>query len=201
MIRLTVQKIFQGAFLASLLDVAGALRVDRCIEGVLRLLLRRYGRRLHPLEIHEAMRVFGETLPYERVRVFERSPLATVLAALSNRFHLVQERPIGVTVFYTIHFNTALAPVPGDMPWLVHELAHVWQYVHIGPRYLAEALAAQARYGPSAYEVEEGVQAGWAWEQFNVEQQAELARACYRALTGEGATELAAYSRRLRGRG
>ena len=41
---------------------------------------------------------------------------------------------------------------PRATPTLVHELAHVWQGRHVGPRYVPRALFEQVRLGRSAYD-------------------------------------------------
>jgi hypothetical protein len=68
------------------------------------------------------------------------------------------------------------------MPWLIHELTHVWQYSHRGPRYLTDALQAQSQLGEEAYDIEQGMAEGWPWERFNLEQQGDIARGYYKAL-------------------
>jgi hypothetical protein len=61
---------------------------------------------------------------------------------------------------------------------LVHELVHVWQYQHEGPRYTAEALGAQVRYGwagRGAYDWRAELARGrTAWSELNKEAQGRL---------------------------
>ena len=109
--------------------------------------------------------------------------MALWIAALSSHVHLEQDRPLGVTIFCTVHFTTELRSANADLPWLIHELTHVWQYCQRGPRYLVDALQAQSKHGADAYDIQEGLAKGWAWETFNLEQQSEIASALYRALT------------------
>ena len=168
--------------LVPLADRVGRLRLDRFIELAWRLARADQMRRLHPAEICQAERVFGPLFPFEDVRVYENSPFASFLVSLSNRVHLSQEKGLGVTVFNTIHFSIDFEPHNADMPWLIHELTHVWQYRNHGPRYLVEALQAQAKLGHAAYDIQEGLSKNWPWERFNPEQQADLARAFYKAL-------------------
>ena len=85
------------------------------------------------------------------------------------------------------------------MPWLVHELTHVWQYCQLGPRYLVDALQAQAEYGHAAYDIETGLAECWPWDRFNLEQQGDVARACYLTLSkGDDASAFDPYSTTLR---
>lgn len=67
---------------------------------------------------------------------------------------------------------------------LVHECVHVWQYQNVGSRYTTDALGAQARYGPGAYDWRAELARGHGrWTDFNKEAQAEL----FQDLWDEGA--------------
>ena len=180
--RAVTQRLIKSPALPAAAILGGWLRLDRMFEVSWRWARRDRVRRLSPIEIHEAERVFGNSIPYEEVRVVEESPLALRTAALSGQVHLPQGKNLAVTVFYTIHFTTELRSDNRDMPWLTHELTHVWQYCQRGARYLTDALQAQAEYGKDAYKFEEGLAEGWAWDRFNLEQQGEIARAYYRGL-------------------
>lgn len=180
--RAVTQRLIKSPALTAAAILGGWLHLDRMFEVSWRWARRDRVRRLKPVEIHEAERVFGQSIPYEDVRVVEASPLALQIAALSGQVHLPQGKNLAVTVFCTIHFTTELRPDNRDMPWLAHELTHVWQYCQRGARYLTDALRAQAEYGKDAYKFEEGLAEGWAWEQFNPEQQGEIARAYYKGL-------------------
>ena len=186
--RRVTQGLIMSPALPAVATLGGWLRLDRIFEQSWRSVRRGQVRMLTPSEIHEAIRVFDNSIPYEQVRVVERSTLAQGIAALSGQVHLPQGQRLAVTVFHTLHFSTALQPGNADMPWMIHELTHVWQYCQWGPRYMTDALQAQSRYGPDAYDFSAGVASGWAWEAFNPEQQAEIARAYYEALqAGTGA--------------
>jgi hypothetical protein len=191
------RSITQGFIKSPILPAAAAfsgwLRLDRLAEALWRSARRGKARRLHPMEIHEAIRVFGNSIPYEDVLVVEESALARRIAALSGRVHLPQGKHLAVTLFRTVHFSTGLGVDNKDMPWLVHELTHVWQYYQRGPRYLTDALRVQAEYGQDAYTIGKGIAEGWLWEQFNLEQQGDIAREYYRALV-EG-RDVSAYRR------
>ena len=183
--RSITQRLIKSPVLPAAVILGGWLRLDRLFEVSWRRARRDRVRLLTPVEIHEAQRVFANTIPYEKVRVAENSPFALRLASLSGHVHLRSDRPLGVTVFFTIHFTGELAPENRDMPWLIHELTHVWQYSRWGPRYLASALQAQAKDGWDAYNIDKGLAEAWPWDQFNFEQQGDIARAYYRALIGE----------------
>jgi protein-disulfide isomerase-like protein with CxxC motif len=67
----------------------------------------------------------------------------------------------------------------------MHELTHAWQAERTGVRYLLQALQAQMKLGPQVYEyggesaVRAATAAGKTLAEFNVEQQAEIARDFY----------------------
>jgi hypothetical protein len=96
-------------------------------------------RPLSPLEMAEARKVFGNSIPLEYIRIDEFSLLAWMGAWLQNAPQM------GVTIFYTINFTRRLKieAASGDMGWLIHELVHVAQMHHVGSRYIWEALHAQ----------------------------------------------------------
>jgi hypothetical protein len=72
--------------------------------------------------------------------------------------------------------------------WLIHELTHVWQYQHLGLRYLFEALKIQLQQGAAGYQFggEDGLrlraQSGARLQDFNLEQQGDIARSYYEHL-------------------
>jgi hypothetical protein len=85
-----------------------------------------------------------------------------------------------------------------DMAWLIHELTHVWQYQHVGWKYLAQALGAQVTEGAEAYryskrtsvsgrgeDLQQMWQDGRRFADFNREQQGDIARDYYIALKKE----------------
>lgn len=179
--RSLTQGLFKSRAFPAAAAALGVLRIDRVINASSRWVSRDQVRRMHPPEIHEAQRVFGNSISYQDVRVVEASPVAQRIAELSGHVHLEQDEKLAVTVFNTIHFSTELQPDIKDMPWMIHELTHVWQYFRMGSRYLGLALQAQALHGKKAYDISQGLDEGWTWDQFNLEQQGNVARAYYRA--------------------
>lgn len=138
-------------------------------------------RTLTAVEKGEAKKVFGDTIPYGRVRVDEYSLIAWTgalirLAQTGNFQHL------GIVIAYTINFSRPIHAQPGneDMAWLIHELTHVAQMEQVGLQYYPEALYAQfsAGYdygGPEAL-------AECRYCDFNREQQADIMRDYYRRI-------------------
>jgi hypothetical protein len=80
----------------------------------------------------------------------------------------------------TLDTDTRNIAATYQLGWLVHELTHVWQYQHIGWRYLWQAIRVQLQLGAQAYDYggAAGLQrqrdAGWRLQHFNVEQQAAI---------------------------
>jgi hypothetical protein len=197
--RSITQAFLKSPVLPATATVAGWLKIDRLFDNTWRWTNRGRVRRMLPAEIDEAERVFGHTIPYLDVRLVESSPVAARIARLSGQVHMAHDTALAVTIFNTIHFERDLRPDNADMPWLIHELTHVWQYVQHGPRYLTDALQAQARAGKEAYSIEEGIAQGWPWERFNLEQQGDVAKAYYYALRdGLDLRPYAAYAAVLR---
>ena len=158
-------------------------------------------RRLIPVEQAEARRVFGANLDYSRIWVYEGVAWPNWVACIGAR--LARRDPpgdnaitLGNRLFFPVSLRTSQAALESgvgrDFAWLIHELAHAWQYQHVGPRYLMRAIAAQVRLGPQAYDYggEEGLRqaagSGKGLLSFNPEQQADIARDIYlMALQGE----------------
>lgn len=64
----------------------------------------------------EARTVFGTNLDYDRVRLGE----SAIMGAIQN----------ARTPFETIYFPPGALTSTGLIPWLIHELTHVWQTQH-----------------------------------------------------------------------
>ncbi|RME81064.1 MAG: hypothetical protein D6775_14570 [Caldilineae bacterium] len=139
-------------------------------------------RPLSALEIEEARKVLGESVPYPQVRVDEHSLLAWV-GALFRLIIQRRFRHLGVVIAYTVNFTRRIHPAPGneDMAWLIHELVHVAQMEHVGLQYYPEALAAQFCSGYD-YGGCQALADGRPLAFFNREQQGEIARDFYRCL-------------------
>lgn len=155
-------------------------------------------RRLYAWEIQEARRVFGDSLAYERVRVHECARWPAALDRLGRRLKGMPppELPNAVTLGEHCYFPVRLPETPPEpdtlefyrLLWLIHELAHVWQFQHYGWRYLPRSLKAQFGLGSAVYDFggEEGLlQAlldGLCLRDFNPEQQGDICRDYYHRL-------------------
>jgi hypothetical protein len=167
-----------GRLITKLLDVIGISEIMDLLWQIIKFNTRT----LSSTEIAEAKKVFGSSISYWQVRIDEYSLIAWIGSLFSGGGGM------GVTTFHTINFNHKIKTAPGnsDMAWLIHELTHVSQYEHVGSQYMGEALHAQAT-GGYGYGGEAGLltafAAGKHLRDFNREQQGDIARDFYLALT------------------
>ncbi|MDZ7268427.1 MAG: hypothetical protein ONB48_11895 [candidate division KSB1 bacterium] len=167
-----------GRLITKLLDVIGIGEIMDLLWQIIKFNTRT----LSSTEIAEAKKVFGSSISYWQVRIDEYSLIAWLGSLFSGGGGM------GVTTFHTINFNQKIKTAPGnsDMAWLIHELTHVSQYEHVGSQYMGEALHAQAT-GGYGYGGEAGLLAAFAagkhLRDFNREQQGDIARDFYLALT------------------
>ncbi|WP_420457743.1 hypothetical protein [Neolewinella sp.] len=124
-------------------------------------------RRLTPLEHDRLYDIFGDSVPYDRIRLDER-------AYVGPRCH-----PICYVSFHTIN---SWGPIP--LAILVHEVMHVWQYVHHGACYIPRALAGQRTVAGYDYGGQAGLTATRHIRHFNYEQQASVVEDAYRLSRG-----------------
>jgi hypothetical protein len=122
------------------------------------------GRGLTGPERDLARRVFGPRFPIDDVEIKEG---ASVLSAFAPA------RTVGATIYVSPEHS------PLQPETLVHEMVHVWQFMHGGLGYISESLADQAVAGlggsrNGAYDFSGPIKAGKSWDQLHAEQQAEL---------------------------
>lgn len=124
-----------GRLLTKLLDVVGLAEILDLLGQVIKLNTRS----LTGTEKTEAKKVFGDAVPYWKVRVDEFS----LIANLGKWFE--GSKNMGVTVGYTINLTRQVDSTAGseDMAWMIHELTHVAQCEAVGLQYMPEALIAQ----------------------------------------------------------
>jgi len=111
--------------------------------------------------------IFGESIPYNLIRIDERAYVGPSWAR-----------------FCYVSFHTINSWGPMSAPTLVHEVVHVWQYTHRGAAYIPRALYAQTtemgyNYGGLA-PLREAIQL----EDFNYEQQADIIEDAFRLANG-----------------
>jgi hypothetical protein len=122
-------------------------------------------RGLTAAEIAEAQAVFGSNIDYSRILIDEKAIIAC------------KKQGIAYVSFSLINYWGKM-----ENAHLIHELAHVWQYQHIGARYMPRAL--QAQYSAEGYDYG-GLTALLNDEMpqlknYNMEQQAEIFTDFYR---------------------
>lgn len=164
-----------GRLVAKLFDLVGFGEILDLLWQIIKFNTRT----LTDVEIKEAKRVFGDSLSYWQVRIDEASLIALIGAWAKK------SKGMGVTLFHTINFNKKISAKPGnnDMAWLIHELTHVAQMEHVGMQYIGEAVHAQATAGYK-YTLDPKKHL----RDYNREQQGDIARDYYVALTSGAAT-------------
>ncbi len=154
-------------------------------------------RSLHDWETRVARTVFAEAIDYRRVRVHEGAGWANTIDDWARRLRAMRSRPaqqhnaiaLGFHCFFPVRLphpveQMQVMPI-ASMSWLLHELTHVWQFQHMGWRYLLLALAAHLREGAQVYNFggEVGLRRcrrqGWKLQSFNLEQQAAIVQSAH----------------------
>ena len=155
---------------------------------------RMNGRGLTRREIEEAISVFGYSINYRNVVVYEDAQWLSIFARATS--FLLRAEPVlnqaitlGYWVFFPWTIYTSKSEAPDlrlrDTAWLIHELTHVWQFEHVGARTLFKSIRAHARYGKDAYVYggESGLikhrLEGGHLDDLNPEQQGDVARHYY----------------------
>lgn len=111
--------------------------------------------------------IFGQSVPYDLIRIDER---AYVGPSWAN--------------FYYVSFHTINGWRPMSSPTLVHEVVHIWQYTHRGAAYIPRALYAQTTELGYNYGGLAPLRAGKELEDFNYEQQADIIEDAFRLANG-----------------
>lgn len=151
-------------------------------------------RKLSPHESFEAQLVFGASVVYERVTIVEDVAWPNWAGRIGSWFSRA-EAPrnnavaLGNHIYFSkhLHTNNPANPVSSlnDMAWLIHELTHVWQYQHFWLAYLPQVMWAHFRDRSEAYNygfeagLRKALARGGRLENFNREQQGEIARHYY----------------------
>ena len=169
-----------GALVGSLLGPAGAIVggiLGGLVGGLAGLIAGETAtadvRPLNAVERGEAHKVFGDSIDYDRVRLGE----SAIMGAGEN----------ARTPFETIYFPPGAQADAGFIPWLIHELTHVWQTQHGISVVTKLWWALHAITGnPYDYGDEKGLKEaaakGRRFRDFNTEQQGDICRNYYVAL-------------------
>jgi hypothetical protein len=131
-----------------------------------------------------AYAIFGDSLASEAVRIHEATMLPNRIDDFGRWLGRRAARPphhhnaicLGNHCLFpiqlTLDTDTRNIAATYQLGWLVHELTHVWQYQHIGWRYLWQAIRVQLQLGAQAYDYggAAGLQrqrdAGWRLQHF-----------------------------------
>jgi hypothetical protein len=152
-------------------------------------------RPLTPTEVAEAQSVFQNSLETRRVHVVEGAAWTNWIARFAA--WLKREPPprlanaVGLAnqVFFPHVLRTSAEDLAAgyfvDMAWLIHELTHAWQFQHTGLSYIPRALVLHLTKGKELYDyggadgLRKALKTGVGWEDFNPEQQGDIARHYY----------------------
>jgi hypothetical protein len=182
-----VQAVIQGPFDLAVVTLQNGISAIQTAIGV-----EPVGRELKDTEIAELRKVYGNTLDYSQIRIKEGS------LGLNN---LLAAHTVGNTIY--------LPTGNSDLPTLVHEAAHAWQYQNGGTDYIGESLWNQFKGWVSggdrgdAYAYDEQIKAGKSWADLNPEQQASVIEDAYKsglfddpnATISRGGTDVTAFFR------
>jgi hypothetical protein len=169
-----------GALAGSLLGPAGAIVggiLGGLIGGLAGLIAGETAtadvRPLNAVERREARKVFADSIDYDRVRLGE----SAIMGAGEN----------ARTPFETIYFPPGAQAEADFIPWLIHELTHVWQTQHGISVATKLWWALHSITGnPYDYRHEQGLKdeaaKGRHFRDFNTEQQGDICRDYYVAL-------------------
>ncbi len=111
--------------------------------------------------------IFGDTVPYDLIRIDERAVVGPSWAK-----------------FCYVSFHTINSWGPMSPPTLVHEVVHIWQYTQHGAVYIPRALYAQTTSAGYNYGGLAPLRAMTRLEDFNYEQQADIIEDAFRLTNG-----------------
>jgi hypothetical protein len=162
------------------------------VQLVLRALTRT--RPLTEAEVGAASAVLGENaIRYDRVRLAQGGILAYAFRLNKNR------------AFSTWHTINMPEGKEQDLPLLIHELTHTYQFERAGTVYIGQALWEQRKHGRAAYHYdgEEGLRtaraAGKRYRDYNREQQGQITQDyCARLHAGEDTSAYAPFIAEMR---
>ncbi|HCU98541.1 MAG TPA: hypothetical protein DGM69_04265 [Chloroflexi bacterium] len=153
-------------------------------------------RKLHKWEEKEAKLVFADFVDYSRITVFEEALWTNLFDDISRRCRLVSPRNENehnaIALGFHCYFPVALPSIYVEtqscrvyMSWLIHEIAHVWQFQRMGWKYLYDVLISHLRYGADVYDyggshgLRRNRQVGKKLMDYNLEQQATILQDAY----------------------
>lgn len=111
--------------------------------------------------------IFGDSVPYSKIRVDERAYVGPLWAK-----------------FCYVSFHTINSWGKMGAPTLVHEVVHVWQYTQRGAAYIPRALYAQTTKMGYNYGGLDSLRCSTELEDFNYEQQADIIEDAFRLANG-----------------
>jgi len=154
-------------------------------------------RKLYKWEQQEAQTVFSTSIDYRRIIVHEGVRWTNIIDDWARRLRSIPPRPHyqqnAIAIGFHCYFPVCLSSEYLErndkfrlsMGWLIHELAHVWQFQSMGWKYLSMALMAHIREGVNVYDYG-GIEClaklrlqGVTLKDYNLEQQAAILQDAY----------------------
>ena len=154
-------------------------------------------RKLYKWEQQEAQTVFSTSIDYRRIIVHEGVRWTNIIDDWARRLRSIPPRPqyqqnaiaIGFHCYFPVRLPSKYLERNDNfrlsMGWLIHELAHVWQFQSMGWNYLSMALMAHIREGVNVYDYG-GIEClaklrlqGVTLKDYNLEQQAAILQDAY----------------------
>jgi len=122
----------QNVFNSVIIDNANAL---------LEVLYDAWARKMTDMEIGLAQTIYGSSLDYNKIYFSEKDISNAIIFGIQDYFTQNPNSRAFVT-FNLVNHDVSDGPLSDKT--FIHELCHVWQYQHVGPVYLIEALHAHA---------------------------------------------------------
>lgn len=97
-------------------------------------------RAMTPPEIAQATLIYGNSFDYSRIFFSQESLSNDIIFGLQDWFNQNPNSRAFVTNTL-VNFDVNDGPI--DLPTMIHELCHVWQFENTGPFYMVEAIHAQ----------------------------------------------------------
>ena len=151
-------------------------------------------RRLTILELQEASIVFGSSLDFDRIWIHEEVAFPNLIGRIGAAIAR-QKAPsnnavtLGNHVYFPIQLMIDQQKIEDsdyqNIGWLIHELTHVWQFQNTGIKYLFNAILGHIRLGSKVYDfggkkgLQDAVDGGKNFSEFNPEQQGDIVRSIY----------------------
>ncbi len=111
------------------------------LDDICQYIISGIGRKMTDVEIGLAQTIYGSSLDYDKIYFSEKDLSNAVIFGIQDYFTENPDSRAFVT-FNLVNHDVSDGALSNRT--FIHELCHVWQYQHVGPIYLIEALHAHA---------------------------------------------------------